>query len=197
MEQSDATKSYQFKTNTCLPKNARGLEKLKNDLIPRENEEKLSITSVISIISSSDDETGENQCSQEEEMSFDLRKPFTEGWQRECIMREGRMSAVHYISPRKSHRRPTRVRGVEQLQSYLVTMESHLSKDNFSFKLNLLGLDCEKEFMREAKAKDSFTFENSAMDRFFIEDKNNQVKGKQGICHLCSATNIKSEILTI
>ena len=40
--------------------------------------------------------------SNKEEISVDFKKAFNEGWQRECLMREGRVSKVHYLSPRIS-----------------------------------------------------------------------------------------------
>ena len=86
-EHSDITKCSQFETSACLPTNpskARVLEKLEKDLLPIENEEKLSITNIVSIISSSDEDYGEIKRSHEDEVSFDLRKPFIEVWQREC-----------------------------------------------------------------------------------------------------------------
>jgi len=101
---NDVTRCSQFDTNACLstnPTNTRVLEKLEKDLFPIENEEELSITNIVSIISSSDEDYGENKRSQEDEVSFDLRKPFSEAWQREYAMSEGRLSAVCDICGRE------------------------------------------------------------------------------------------------
>merc|ERR1719357_1685500 len=72
----------------------------------------------------------------------DLQKPFSLNWQRECLMREGRVSMVYYRSPpsMKDHCRRRRFRDKRKLRNYLSLTKCELSVSHFNFRPKIMGL---------------------------------------------------------
>ena len=73
----------------------------------------------------------------------DLQKPFSLNWQRECLMREGRVSMVYYRSPpsMKNHCRRRRFRDKRKLKNYLSLTKSELSVSHFNFRPKIMDLE--------------------------------------------------------
>ena len=124
-------------TDTIIPNDGKspGLKELnrvtmslEKDLSMSDSEEEDMSTDI------SDKEHGDHKYINKEKISVDLKKAFTEGWQRECLMREGRVSKVHYLSPRISARNQTRFQSLIKLRNYLVSTKSSLSIDNFTYE---------------------------------------------------------------
>ena len=107
------------------------------------------------------------------------------------------MSKVHYLTPRMSDRRRTRLQSSVQLRHYLATTKSNLSIENFTFEPKPLGLDQEHEVKREAKTKECVTFENPAIRRFCNElGGKNGSKNRKGACSLCEGHSSQTGIMT-
>ena len=129
----------------------------------------------------------------------DLLKPFSFNWQRECLMREGRVSKVYYRSPpiMKDNRRRRRFRDKVKLKKYLSLTKSELSANHFFFRRNFLGLR-NLDLKREAKSKTSFTDQTSALSHFWIEneDQLGAKLNRRGKCRLCQDHDINSGEIT-
>jgi len=133
------------------------------------------------------------------ELCIDLVKPLSEGWIRECILRNGEVSNVYYLTPVSGNeRKRKRIRNKQKLAAFLSSTTSDLSgSNNFTFVLKPLGLGVQKEVMREAKSEACFTYETKAVYNFWKEiqceekklkqkDKKLKHKDKKGHCSLCN-----------
>ena len=60
-------------------------------------------------------------------ISEDFMRPMNEGWQRECIMREGRVSKVYYLTPLNKEMNRRRVRNKKKLKSFLSSKSDLIS----------------------------------------------------------------------
>ena len=116
-----------------------------------------------------------------------FKKPLSEGWERECIVREGKISNVYYLSPTTADGRRRRFKDKECLGRFLRTMKSCLLESNFSFDRKLLRLDGELE--REAKAASSFTYQTPAIFSYWKESQDEYQRSfprrRKGTCSLC------------
>ena len=81
-------------------------------------------------------------------ISEDFMRPMNEGWQRECIMREGRVSKVYYLTPLNKEMNRRRVRNKKKLKSFL-SSKSDLSQRHFNFDLKRLEFEGEMEVIKE------------------------------------------------
>ena len=102
-------------------------------------------------------------------ISEDFMRPMNEGWQRECIMREGRVSKVYYLTPvNKEEMNRRRVRNKKKLKSFL-SSKSDLAQRHFNFDLKRLEVGGEMEVIKEAQAETCFTYETKAVYNFWKE----------------------------
>ena len=123
-------------------------------------------------------------------LSEDFIKPMNEGWQRECIMREGRVSKVYYLTPITKEMNRRRVRNKKKLKSFL-SSKSDLSQRHFNFDLKRLEVEGEMEVIKEAQAETCFTYETKAVYNFWnevdhgIDRRLKSVSRRKGKCSLC------------